>query len=69
MGELVLFRPSSSATSRRVAPRASQEAEIVFFTGVRYERAEPAPSIVEANQPPPEGGLNGTGGGKRKRRA
>ncbi|HYC25255.1 MAG TPA: hypothetical protein VEC58_04370 [Roseiarcus sp.] len=67
MGELVMFRRSSSAASRLGGPSTSQGAEIVFFTGVRYER--PAPAMAEASEPPPEGGLNGAGGGRRKRRA
>jgi hypothetical protein len=69
MGDLVMFRPPSSATPRMEAPRPSEGAKILFFTGVRYERAEPA-STGHANQTPPEGGLNGAAGrGKRKRRA
>lgn len=66
MGDLVMFRPASRAP-RLEAPQGSQGAEIVFFTGVRYERC--AASNAEATQPPPEGGLDGTGRGKRKRRA
>jgi hypothetical protein len=68
MGELVIFR-RSSAVSRPAAPPPPQGAEIVFFTGIRYDRGEPTAANVETNGPPPEGGLNGAGGGKRKRRA
>jgi hypothetical protein len=38
MGELLAFRTQTRA-ARSVAPRA-KEAEILFFTGVRYIRAE-----------------------------
>jgi hypothetical protein len=69
MGELVIFRRYSSAASRQAGPPTSQGAEIVFFTGVRYDRGEPATAIAETSEPPPEGGLNGAGGGRRKRRA
>jgi hypothetical protein len=68
MGDLVMFRPASSATPRMEAPRPPEGAKILFFTGVRYERVEPAPAD-KANHTPPEGGLNGAGRGKRKRRA
>jgi hypothetical protein len=67
MGDLVMFRPASRAP-RLEAPQGSQGAEIVFFTGVRYERCAPT-SNAEAQPPPPEGGFNGTGRRKRKRRA
>jgi hypothetical protein len=38
MGELLAFR-TQTRVARGVAPRA-KEAEILFFTGVRYIRAE-----------------------------
>ncbi len=38
MGELLAFRAQERA-SRSVSPRA-EEAEILFFTGVRYMRVE-----------------------------
>jgi hypothetical protein len=45
-----------------------QEARILFFTGVRYKReVEPAPALAEQDAPP-KGGMDGTGGGRRKRR-
>ncbi|HXW21150.1 MAG TPA: hypothetical protein VEK35_11650 [Roseiarcus sp.] len=69
MGELVIFRRYSSAVSRSAAPPPPQGAEIVFFTGIRYDRGELTAANVETNGPPPEGGLNGAGGGRRKRRA
>lgn len=60
MGDLVVFRPRSNAAPDPGAESRSESAEIVFFTGVRYERLE---------EPPPKGGLNGAGRGKRKKRA
>jgi hypothetical protein len=69
MGDLVMFRlASSTATPRAKAPPRPEGAEILFFTGVRYQRAEPLVS-TSATQPPPAGGLSGAGRGKRKRRA
>jgi threonine/homoserine/homoserine lactone efflux protein len=69
MGDLVMFRPAlSTATPRAKAALRLEGAAILFFTGVRYQRAEPLAS-TSATQPPPAGGLNGAGRGKRKRRA
>ena len=68
MGDLLLFRPSANAArGSRVEPPA-HSARILFFTGVRYGRgAEPGPVAVEQDAPP-KGGVDGTGGGRRKRR-
>jgi hypothetical protein len=66
MGDLVVFRPRSNAAPDAWAQSRFESAEIVFFTGVRYERLEAPP---EAKRPPPKGGLDGTGRGKRKKRA
>ena len=47
MGDIVMFKP----TERRaglLAARTPHDAEILFFTGVRYERHEPP-----AAEPPP----------------
>ena len=68
MGDLIFFRPSSNSTRADRAPAPSQDARILFFTGVRYKReAEPILAIVEQNASP-NGGIDGTGGGRRKRR-
>jgi hypothetical protein len=67
MGDLVMFRLRSNATPQTEALRRSEGGEIVFFTGVRYERYEPATSV--ATKTPPNDGLNGSGRGKRKKRA
>lgn len=68
MGDLVMFRPRSNAAPDAGAATRSESAEIVFFTGVRYERFEAAPA-PETKRPPPKGGLSGAGRGKRKKRA
>jgi len=68
MGELILFPHSrAAARSDRAEPRL-QDATILFFTGVRYNReVEKVPVVVE-QESPPKGGLDGTGGRRRKRR-
>ena len=68
MADLILFRPSRSATRSTSAPAPSQGAQILFFTGVRYAReVEPPPASI-AQDAPPEGGMDGAGGRRRKRR-
>ena len=51
MGEVVVFRPQ-----RRVerAPSGEGEAQILLFTGVRYQRDDPAPAL-EPSQTPAHG--------------
>ena len=68
MGDLVMLRPRSNAAPHPQAQQRLEGAQIVFFTGVRYQRLEPAPAPT-AKRTPPKGGLNGAGRGKRKRRA
>jgi hypothetical protein len=70
MGDLILFRPSRNAARSNSASAPSQDARILFFTGVRYKREiEPAPAPASAGRDaPPKGGMDGTGGGRRKRR-
>jgi hypothetical protein len=68
MGDLISFRPTRNAARANSAPAQPQDARILFFTGVRYGReTEPSPAIVEQDAPP-KGGVDGTGGGRRKRR-
>jgi hypothetical protein len=69
MGDLVMFRPASTGAARVKAPLRPEGAEILFFTGVRYERVEPLASTSSATPQPPAGGLSGAGRGRRKRRA
>ncbi len=68
MGDLVMFRSRSNAAPGLTAAEQSEGAQIVFFTGVRYERYEPTPA-PRIKPPGPKGGLNGAGRGKRKKRA
>jgi hypothetical protein len=69
MGELVRFRPAEGPERKNNAPR-DQGARILFFTGVRYQRAsEPCdPSGASDSQAPSSGGVGRVGGGGRKRR-
>jgi len=62
MGEIIAIR----AQKRRSPVASSGGAEILFFTGVRYQRAiEEEPSAAEPRSPQPNGGV---GGGRRRRR-
>lgn len=68
MGDLLLFRPSRNAARAMRADAQPQDAHILFFTGVRYRReTEPNPACASQDAPP-KGGVDGTGGGRRKRR-
>jgi len=68
MGDLITFRPSPNPTRMGGAAAQAQDAQILFFTGVRYRR-EAEPILVPSEQDaPPKGGMDGTGGGRRKRR-
>ena len=68
MGDLIAFRPSSNSPRSNSAAAPSQDAHILFFTGVRYKR-EAEPSAAAAGQDaPPKTGMDGTRGGRRKRR-
>jgi hypothetical protein len=68
MGDLLLFRPSPNAARASRADAPPQDARILFFTGVRYGReTEPGSAAIEQDAPP-KGGVDGTGGGRRKRR-
>jgi len=64
MGDLILFRPAGDRP-RAAAP--SGGAEILFFTGVRYERER---EEAEAARPPdlPRAGGKGRIGRNRRRR-
>lgn len=68
MGDLILFQPSRSAARSHVSAPLSQDATILFFTGVRYKREVEAAPIPIEHESPPKGGLDGTGGRRRKRR-
>jgi len=67
MGELILFRPA--ARPRKASAERSEAAEILFFTGVRYQRApEPASRLEGGDSDAPQSGGVGGAGGRRKRR-
>jgi len=68
MGELILFRSASSP--RKDSAERSDPAQILFFTGVRYQRT-PEPTLTPDggdSDAPRSGGLGGPGGARRKRR-
>jgi hypothetical protein len=68
MGELVLFRPAGGQ-QRKIRAERGAAAQILFFTGVRYERmASAAPALDSGSSAPSSGGMGGAGGGRRKRR-
>ena len=63
MGEVILIPPRKRTAGARIGDGAT--AEIVFFTGVRYQRmSEAAPVETSGCGPRSEGGE----GGKRKRK-
>ena len=70
MGELILLRPQKGPLYKNRAADIGTGAQIVFFTGVRYERMpEAAPTHQESDyDAPPAGGLGGAGGRRRRRR-
>ena len=67
MGELILFR--SAAGPRKESAERGDAAQILFFTGVRYQRApEPALGSEGGDSDAPRSGGVGGPGGRRKRR-
>ncbi len=44
MGEILAFEESRRGFRRRHATEGANEAQILFFTGVRYERHEETPA-------------------------
>ncbi len=70
MGDILSFDLDRHEFRKRVTGRTTAGAEILFFTGVRYERYVEAPAIAEA--PKRTGRTNGKNNGPktpRKRRA
>jgi len=67
MGELILFR--SATGPRKETAERGEAARILFFTGVRYQRAPEPDSGAEGgdSDAPRSGGIGGPGG-RRKRR-
>jgi hypothetical protein len=68
MGELILFRPASGP--RKDSAERADAAQILFFTGVRYQRMADPGVVPDGgdSDAPRNGGLSGPGGGRRKRR-
>ena len=68
MGELILFR--STASTRKESAERGDAAQILFFTGVRYQRTPEPTSGSEGgdSDAPRSGGVGGPGGGRRTRR-
>ena len=68
MGELIVFR--SAASPRKDSAERGEGAQILFFTGVRYQRTPDSKVASEGgdSHAPPSGGVGGAGGGRRKRR-
>ena len=69
MGDLVLFRSHDRRSSRSHSP-APTGAEIVFFTGVRYERMKEPDNVLQGGlpDPTPAEGLGRPGRGRKRRR-
>jgi hypothetical protein len=68
MGEVIFFQPRRNAERSERAAQPSQEATILFFTGVRYQRhVEPVVAPIEY-EAPPKGGIDGAGGRRRRKR-
>ena len=68
MGDLLFFDPPRTAHARRARKRERKKRASCSFTGVRYGRQpQPVPARVDQDAPP-KGGVDGTGGGRRKRR-
>ena len=67
MGEVIFFQPRRNAErSERAA--GSQEAAILFFTGVRYQRHVESVVTPVEYEAPPKGGMDGAGGRRRRKR-
>jgi hypothetical protein len=66
MGDLIAFRSQKLSGKAR---SSAAGAEILFFTGVRYQRmTEVAPSSIATPQQPQPGGKGGPGRARRRRR-
>jgi hypothetical protein len=62
MGDVVSFPHRKPPASSRVEPDSGKSAQILFFTGVRYQR------MAEATPPKASGGHPSSEGGKRRRK-
>jgi hypothetical protein len=62
MGKVIAFRPRQQAAR---APSKGGDAQILFFTGVRYQRHDPEAGSPAPERPSPQ---VSRGGGRRRRR-
>jgi hypothetical protein len=69
MGDVLIFAEGARSSRRRAVSVAGETAQILFFTGIRYQRDEATPSAAETRPSDGSGAPNGTGTGTRKRRA
>ena len=68
MGDVIFFQPTRKVVQSDRTALPSQDATILFFTGVRYQRhAEPPIAPIE-QEAPPNGGMDGAGGRRRRKR-
>jgi hypothetical protein len=67
MGELILFRPGPGRSLKSKVPPASG-AEIMFFTGVRYERMVEAAAVASGADPTPSETVGKAGRNRKRRR-
>jgi len=68
MGEVIFFSPRRNAERSERAAARPQGATILFFTGVRYQRHVEPPVAPVGFEAPPEGGVDGAGGRRRRKR-
>ncbi len=70
MGEIILFPPQKGQVSQTRGTAEGAVAQIMFFTGVRYERAQEALPVDHGadSGAPPAGGFGGARPGRRRRR-
>ena len=66
MGELILFRPREGRSSKSHSPTTAG-AQIMFFTGVRYERMKDPETVLQGGLPDPNP-AEGSGRGRKRRR-
>ncbi len=67
MGELLMFRPRRGRSWRSRDP-ASNGAQIMFFTGVRYERMSEAAPALGTGSSDPKPAAEGKGRARRRKR-
>ena len=68
MGDVLIFSEGARTSRRRSETPAGEPAQILFFTGIRYQRDE-QPAVSEMRPSDGPGAPKGAGTGTRKRRA